>query len=431
MAATGFTPISLYYTTTASAAPTAGNLVAGELAINTNDGVLYYKDSSGVVQSIASKAGNSGSFTNLSYTGTLTGGTGIVNLGSGQFYKDASGNVGIGTSSPSYKLDVQDTLAKTRLNSTTGTNETYHLISNTGGNFYLGRDNSAGTAFNIAPYASIVYSAGAYPMAFATNSTERMRIDSSGNVGIGLASTGDTLLEIYGANSATTYKNVNTGTGSSDGFYVGMAKSSGTDGYVFNRESANVIFGTANAERMRIDSGGNVLVGKTTTAYGTSGARLTSGVGGTAGEFISAGLPLAINLLASTGSSTALSWNSVDKGYINYNGTLVAITQVSDQRLKENIVDAPSAIQKINNIKIKSFDFKEDGRHIDYGVVAQELKEVVPSAVFEGVDDENGNIKTPWAVGLEPLIPILTKAIQEQQALIENLTTRLNALEGK
>jgi hypothetical protein len=56
MAATGFTPISLYYSTTASTAPTAGNLVAGELAINTTDGVLYYKDTGGVVQKIASKA---------------------------------------------------------------------------------------------------------------------------------------------------------------------------------------------------------------------------------------------------------------------------------------------------------------------------------------------------------------------------------------
>jgi hypothetical protein len=101
MAQTNFTPISLYYSTTASAAPTAGNLVAGELAINTADGKLFYKDSAGVVQTIASKAGNSGSFTNLAYTGTLTGGTGIVNLGSGQFYKDASGNVIVGGTSTS------------------------------------------------------------------------------------------------------------------------------------------------------------------------------------------------------------------------------------------------------------------------------------------------------------------------------------------
>lgn len=56
MAQTGYTPIQLYHSATASAAPTAGNLAAGELAINTNDGKLYYKDSGGVVQTIASTA---------------------------------------------------------------------------------------------------------------------------------------------------------------------------------------------------------------------------------------------------------------------------------------------------------------------------------------------------------------------------------------
>jgi len=56
MAQTGFTPISNYYSATATNVPTAGNLVAGELAINTADGKLFYKDSSGVVQTIATKA---------------------------------------------------------------------------------------------------------------------------------------------------------------------------------------------------------------------------------------------------------------------------------------------------------------------------------------------------------------------------------------
>ena len=55
MAATGATPISLYYSATTTNVPTAGNLVAGELALNTADGKLFYKDSGGVVQTLATK----------------------------------------------------------------------------------------------------------------------------------------------------------------------------------------------------------------------------------------------------------------------------------------------------------------------------------------------------------------------------------------
>lgn len=56
MAASGFTPISLYYSSTSTNVPLAANLAAGELAINTNDGKLFYKDSGGIVQTLASKA---------------------------------------------------------------------------------------------------------------------------------------------------------------------------------------------------------------------------------------------------------------------------------------------------------------------------------------------------------------------------------------
>ena len=78
MAATGYTPISLYYSSTASNVPTAGNLVAGELAINTADGKLFYKDSAGVVQVIAGKGGTGiagGSTTQVQYnsSGSLAG----------------------------------------------------------------------------------------------------------------------------------------------------------------------------------------------------------------------------------------------------------------------------------------------------------------------------------------------------------------------
>ena len=95
MAQAGYTPISLYYSTTAAAAPTAGNLVPGELAINITDGKLYYEDNAGVVQVIATKAtatgpagsntqvqfNNSGSFgasSNFVWTGTTLALTGAL-----------------------------------------------------------------------------------------------------------------------------------------------------------------------------------------------------------------------------------------------------------------------------------------------------------------------------------------------------------------
>ena len=68
MAATGFTPISLYFTTTAAATPSAGNLVAGELALNTLDEKLYFKNSAGTVKLLASN----GATTNVS---TFSAGT--------------------------------------------------------------------------------------------------------------------------------------------------------------------------------------------------------------------------------------------------------------------------------------------------------------------------------------------------------------------
>jgi len=111
MAQTGFTPVSLYYTATTATAPLAANLVNGELAINITDGNLYYKDNNGVVQIIASKNTSSGSFVNLAYTGTLTGGTGIVNIGSGQIYKDAAGKITLGgTSTTGQNLTVKQNI---------------------------------------------------------------------------------------------------------------------------------------------------------------------------------------------------------------------------------------------------------------------------------------------------------------------------------
>lgn len=82
MAQSGFTPISLYYSATAAAAPTAGNLVAGELAINVTDGKLYYKDNAGVVQVIATKGsaavGGSNTQVQFNNAGVLDGSSNLT-----------------------------------------------------------------------------------------------------------------------------------------------------------------------------------------------------------------------------------------------------------------------------------------------------------------------------------------------------------------
>lgn len=73
MAQSGFTPIKLYLSTTPAAVPTAGNLEPGELALNNADGKLFYEDSAGVVQVIATQAGASGTVTSVGGTGTVNG----------------------------------------------------------------------------------------------------------------------------------------------------------------------------------------------------------------------------------------------------------------------------------------------------------------------------------------------------------------------
>jgi len=104
MAATGFTPISLYYSTTASAVPSSGNLANGELGLNINDMKLYAKNSSGVVTLLASASattavntisfGTTGLTPNTATSGAVTvaGTLAITNGGTGQITATAAFN---------------------------------------------------------------------------------------------------------------------------------------------------------------------------------------------------------------------------------------------------------------------------------------------------------------------------------------------------
>jgi hypothetical protein len=120
-------------------------------------------------------------------------------------------------------------------------------------------------------------------------------------------------------------------------------------------------------------------------------------------------------------------YNGGTIGSITQNGTTGVLYNIaSDQRLKTNIVDAPSATSIIDAIQIRSFDWCSDNSHNRYGVIAQELVQIVPEAVHAPIDE-----KDMMGVDYSKLVPILIKAFQELCAKNNTLETRLAALEVK
>jgi hypothetical protein len=154
MAQTGFTPISIYYSSTASATPTAGNLVDGELAINTADGKLFYKDAAGAVQTIASKS-----------TANAGGASGQVQYNSAG---DLAGSAGFTYSTSSNSVSI--------LANSTG-NTSYLRVGNSADsiNGYLFANGySLGMVQENANDSSVLY--------FSTQNIERMRIPAAGGL---------------------------------------------------------------------------------------------------------------------------------------------------------------------------------------------------------------------------------------------------------
>jgi len=274
----------------------------------------------------------------------------------------------------------------------------------------------------------------------ASTPTERVRINSSGNVGIGtnspsqrlsIASSTDNdgigITNTSNANALTKATRIAfSGTSTTDvlkeaaSIYAlpDQADYTNTTMAFFTRE-ADVV-----AEKMRLASGGNLYIGLTSPVVGAKVAinwnasnqygivfRTTSATY-TAGPII---------FLNSVG---------VASGNISQSETIVSYNTSSDYRLKEHILPMVGALAKVAALKPCTYKWKADGS-AGQGFIAHQLQEVIPDCVTGTKDavDENGNIR-PQGVDTSFLVATLTAAIQEQQAMIVQLQADVAALKS-
>jgi hypothetical protein len=334
------------------------------------------------------------------------------------------GNVGIGTTSPVQKLHVHNS---------TASSASYAKFSNaqTGTTTADGFDIGVNTSDQ-----AIVWQRENTNLLFGTNNTERMRINSSGNVMINKTTDDGFKFSVNGAIAGTNV--YATGTGSS--FVFGSSVSEGE--YIQHPNATNdIAFITNASESMRITGAGALLVNRTSSLYlGVHTIQADISGGGTSvltvyNQNLSDSSP-AINAAknSATTSSTArfiqfyANSGAIPMGGIVGNGASnVQFAALSDIREKENIKTIESSLDKIDKLNPVEFDWKKSGEHIDAGFIAQEVENIFPEYVVENISNEGEEERKGLTGGMTSgIVAHLVKAIQELKAEVDKLKTQIN-----
>jgi hypothetical protein len=350
---------------------------------------------------------------------------------------DASQNVGIGTTTinnvvTTYRgAGVNNYIQFT--NSTTGTASTDGCLIG------VSADDTS-LRLRVLEAASII---------FTTSDTERMRINSSGNVGIGTTSPqrkvsivgadgasgqteGNSRTSLFLDNNGANYLSIFTST-SGDGGVFFSDNGSNNGGMVYETSNDALYFKANNAERMRITSAGELLVGKTASSQTVAGCELRPD----SAYFAQTGTALYTNMISGTGVTVQFRQAASPVGSISVTASATAYNTSSDYRLKENIAPMTSALTTVSQLKPVTYKWKKDGSN-GQGFIAHELQAVMPDCVTGEKDavDADGNPEYQ-GVDVSFLVATLTAAIQEAKALIDTqaetinaLTARIVALEG-
>ena len=287
----------------------------------------------------------------------------------------------------------------------------------------------------------------------ASSPTERLRIDSSGRLGLGTndpssfntyardlvvaRSSGDAGLTISAEDSSSEYGSLHFSGGTTVRSYIDVQNGSTGRMFLMNKMDGYMAFGTNNAERYRIHNNGRQSWNNTTFPYGEtfhfynglSGRPSMSIYHGTDSD--EAGLIMrhgrsGANSGAYTGKLMQFRNSSGNEnGSIASNASVTAYNTSSDYRLKENEVTISDAISKVKQLKPYTFNFKETPNQKVDGFFAHEAQEVIPYAVMGEKDAEDMQ-----QIDYGKLTPLLTAALQEAITEIESLKAEVAALKS-